>query len=227
MQFSDLLREYIGDRTLESVVVECRQRGIEMDRILLGRLRSGDRLPPEDENVVRALADICDRDPEPLVMLALIERKPHVAYRVLLRRAFNLAYQERRLASRGLEILKEVREKLRWSASSRDVEQLLEDHISTFEDELEEGISAWRERGFSHMFRYLELTHAEESGQRMETLPLHDLPAPDESELRHDYAMAAGIPEEALMHLVAGLRKAMKAQEASGLLRGQAEETEV
>lgn len=76
MRFADLLREYIGDRTLESIVTQCQERGIEIDRIYLGRLRSGDRLPPDDEKTTMALAEICGRDPYPLVLLARVERKP-------------------------------------------------------------------------------------------------------------------------------------------------------
>lgn len=77
MKFADLLREYIGDRTLESVVAECKARGVDIDRLYLGRLRSGNRLPPEDDNITRTIALVCGRDPEPLLLLARYERSPH------------------------------------------------------------------------------------------------------------------------------------------------------
>lgn len=77
MTFAQLLREYIGGRTLEQMAALCAERGLALDPTYISKLRTGNRPAPDDERVVRVLAEACGRDPEPLLLLARYERNPH------------------------------------------------------------------------------------------------------------------------------------------------------
>lgn len=84
MTFAQLLAEYTKGRTLEGIVQELAARGVHIVRTNLSLMRSGSRLPPADDGVVRAIAEVCGRDPDPLVFLALVEREgASVAHAVL------------------------------------------------------------------------------------------------------------------------------------------------
>lgn len=76
LTFAQLLREYIGERTLEEVAELCAGRGLRVDPTYISKWRTGNRRPPDDERVIRTLAEACGRDPEPLVLLATMERHP-------------------------------------------------------------------------------------------------------------------------------------------------------
>lgn len=77
MKFAQLLREYIGQRTLEQMAALCAEKGLNLDPTYISKLRTGNRPAPDDERVVRVLAEACGRDPEPLLLLAKYERNPH------------------------------------------------------------------------------------------------------------------------------------------------------
>lgn len=80
MTFAELLTEYIGYKSIKDVASECERRGVKLDPSYLSRLKSGQRPAPDDELVVRTLAEACGREPEKLIELARFERRPHEAY---------------------------------------------------------------------------------------------------------------------------------------------------
>jgi len=86
LTFADLLREYMEEKTLDEVIEHCQRQGVKLERTYLSKIRTGARPAPEDENVVRALARACGRDPEPLVLLAAIERHPRKAFLMMMQR---------------------------------------------------------------------------------------------------------------------------------------------
>lgn len=80
MTFAELLREYIGDRTLDEMSRLCSRESVHLDPTYISKLRTGNRTAPDDEHVVRTMAEVCGRDPEPLLLLARLERNPHKAF---------------------------------------------------------------------------------------------------------------------------------------------------
>lgn len=84
MTFAEMLREYIGNRTLEDVIAACAEYGVQIDSPQLSRMRSGTRPAPTDEKVITVLAKVCGRDPEPLVLLAKYQRSPHEVMEIII-----------------------------------------------------------------------------------------------------------------------------------------------
>lgn len=114
MRFADLLREYIGDRTLEQIAELCAERGLAIDPSYISKWRNGSRLPPDDETVIQTLAEVCGRDPEPLILLAKVERRPTEALEQIITRQFEyyrLTLETAQLQAETLLRISEIVEK--------------------------------------------------------------------------------------------------------------------
>jgi len=89
--FAELFRSYIGDRTLSEMVDLCAARGVRLHLTYISKLRTGASPAPDDPNVVRVLAEACGKDPEPLLIAAMVERRPHEALNLVLRNQLELS----------------------------------------------------------------------------------------------------------------------------------------
>jgi len=87
MTFAELLSDYIGYRALNEVSAALEEKGFKADPSYLSRLRTGKRPAPDDEGLVSALAQVCGKDPQPLMLLAKLEREPHETFTAILERA--------------------------------------------------------------------------------------------------------------------------------------------
>lgn len=83
--FATVLRKYTKGRTLQLLSDELAARGFTASRVTISRWRSGERGAPDDIHLVKAMAEICGRDPEPLLLAAQIERQPAEVFRSILR----------------------------------------------------------------------------------------------------------------------------------------------
>lgn len=107
MRFAQLLTDYMRDRTLESVTSACAEKGVSITRATLSRYRRGERVPADDA-VVKTLAEVLNRDPEPLVFLARLERSPQDAMGDLLDMAITVGTNSKQIAVKALNLLADV-----------------------------------------------------------------------------------------------------------------------
>lgn len=75
--FSKLLGSYIDKSglTLDEIADKCRSKGIEIHPTYISKLRKGTRSSPS-EVISRALAEVCDEDPDELVFKGYLDKTP-------------------------------------------------------------------------------------------------------------------------------------------------------
>ncbi len=84
MLYKDLLSRYIANSrlTLSQIEQRMRNKGFSTNKAYISKLQNG-KLPPAGEDITRALAEVTNGDPEPLIMAGYIEKAPEEVQKLL------------------------------------------------------------------------------------------------------------------------------------------------